>query len=90
MHGFLKDGADWISIDSPFAANYTVITGINDSGQIVGFSFDGGDHAFEASPTPVPEPSGSALLGAGAMLLAVAARRVTSGSCGLRRRPSGW
>jgi probable HAF family extracellular repeat protein len=50
--------------------------GINDRGQIVGYgSFDGQTRAFLLTPTAVPEPSGLALLGVGALAVAMSLRR---------------
>ncbi|MCX7088536.1 MAG: hypothetical protein NTV00_10845 [Methylococcales bacterium] len=45
-HGFIYDGSDYSTIDSPNATE-TYLTGINNSGQISGYFFDGSNnHAF--------------------------------------------
>jgi hypothetical protein len=50
FHGFLLDSGVYTSIDVP-GSNHTSLTGINDSGQIIGTYFvNGVNHAFIVVP----------------------------------------
>ena len=51
-HGFLYSGGTYTTIDDPLATNGTVATGINNSGQIVGYYTDsnGTRHGFLRTP----------------------------------------
>jgi predicted chitinase len=48
VHGFLNDRGAYMPLDDPEADNVTVATGINNSGQIVGYYYDdsGDQHGF--------------------------------------------
>jgi probable HAF family extracellular repeat protein len=73
-HGFLDIAGSFTTIDVP-GAGFTSAQGINDAGQIVGFfeSSFAVDHGFLA--TPVPEPSGLAILGVGLIALVILRRQ---------------
>ena len=79
-HGFVFDGTTYTEINDPLGLNSTVINGINDKGQIVGFFTDenGNVDGFVGTPSataPTPEPSSLILLAAGLIGLCGYARK---------------
>jgi hypothetical protein len=54
MHGFLDDHGVFQTIDDPLGVGTTIVNGINDKGQLVGFFVDaaGATEGFLASPVP--------------------------------------
>ena len=81
-HGFLYSNGFMVDVNTLLPANSDWVLrdaqAINDLGQIVGFGDIGGEqHAYLL--TPVPEPSTLALLGLGAVVLAMARRRALVG-----------
>jgi PEP-CTERM motif len=68
-HGFLYSAGSFTSIDVPGRYRRTFVEGINDAGQIVGFSIEA-----------VPEPGSMLLFGSGLMgVWATALRKRRSG-----------
>jgi hypothetical protein len=77
--GFIAtpDGSGYSFVDlvHPDAVHGTFALGVNDAGTVVGYYFDAGFMAHGFIATAVPEPSSLALLAAGGVALAGAARR---------------
>jgi hypothetical protein len=65
-HGFLYSGGTYTTIDDPLGFGGTVVTGVNDAGQIAGLYYDSSNFdqvAFAFLGTPiVPEPSTWAMM----------------------------
>ena len=62
MHGFVYSSGVFYAVADPGGApGSTVINGVNDLGQLVGFYADANDNVigFVATPTPEPGPSHS-------------------------------
>ena len=63
---FLISNGQFTPIQFP-GASYTIVSGINNAGEIVGWYADYGqsvyEHGFVATPTALPEPSPLALVG---------------------------
>jgi hypothetical protein len=73
VHGFLYNilTGTYTELDNPFGLNSTVINGVNDNDQIVGFYTTGGN--TEGFVGQVPEPTSLLLLGIGLGALALRA-----------------
>jgi len=76
QHGFTYNGTTWQTFDDPNGVGTTVINGVNDLGQLVGFYVNGNKATIGFLATPTPEPGSLALLGTG----------VLAGLAGLRRK----
>src|SRR5271165_6297949 len=76
QHGFTYNGTTWQTFDDPNGVGTTVINGVNDLGQLVGFYVNGNNATIGFLATPTPEPGSLALLGTG----------VLAGFAGLRRK----
>jgi hypothetical protein len=64
FHGFVFDGIEHVTLDSPTALGLSLAWGINNLGQVVGYYNDfSGVHGFLATPTSVPIPTSFWLLG---------------------------
>ena len=72
MHGFLDQGGIFSVLDVPGSSS-TVINGINDLGQVVGYYGDAGGNTIGAIGE-VPEPATLTLLGAALVALVGVAR----------------
>jgi hypothetical protein len=74
-HGLVFNGITdaWQTVDDPFAVtgtgNGTIINGINDNGQIVGFYVNAAGSTIGLLGTATPEPGSMALVGLGALLI---------------------
>jgi hypothetical protein len=64
IHGFLKSGGSYTTIDYPLA-KFTFVTGINNAGEIVGWYDEGSEqgyasyHGFLAAPADAPTITGT-------------------------------
>ena len=66
MHGFVFIGGVFSTVDDPSGVlGSTVINGVNDHGQLVGFYTDANDNVIGFVATPTPEPGTFALMGSG-------------------------
>ena len=65
QHGFTYNGTTWQTLDDPNGLGTTVVNGVNDLGQLVGF-YVNGSATIGFLATPTPEPGSLALLGAAA------------------------
>jgi len=77
-HGFTLSGGNYTTVNYPDATTRTAASGINDTGTIVGWYYDGTKgHGFQAVPPPVPTPEPPAILlfCSGLMGLVVARRK---------------
>jgi len=77
-HGFLDIAGVFTTIDAPLGLGSTDVTGLNDSGTMVGYYEDaaGNIDSFIATPAAAtPEPSSILLIGAGVLGLGILRRR---------------
>jgi len=66
MQGFVYIGGVFHTVDDPLGVpGSTVINGVNDLGQLVGFYADANDNVIGFVGTPTPEPGTLALMGSG-------------------------
>jgi len=66
MHGFVYAGGVFTTVNDPNGVNTTIVNGINDKGQLVGFYVNGGNTLGFVANTP--EPGGLMLLGSGMLV----------------------